>query len=320
MKRSWLGVALALAVGSFILTGGALTGGEGAHGGRVQTLDTRPYGWPLAPVDVQHPIRGFFGDPRTPTSDPDTHGFHWGIDVACRPWEQVYATISGYVVLRASHPESVVVQAYGSSYFHEYWHVRPVVRHGQVVQAGRTVIARVVPGDVSSHVHFAEHRGGRYLNPLRKGALHPFRDSTRPVVRSLTVRAGDVIHVLPRSGHVDLVADAYDSTPLPVPGRFGDKPVTPAVVAWRLGGGAGWRVAWDVRETIPARADFHLTYGPATRQNTPYGRDGRYRFYLAHGIEVSALRAAGCIDVRALDTRGNASTRRFTFRVFPPAV
>ncbi len=139
-------------------------------------------------------------------------------------------------------------------------------------------------------------------------------------MRSLTVRAGDLIHVLPRSGPVDLVAAAYDVTPMPVPGRFAGKPVTPAVVAWRLGGSATWRVVWDVRETIPARSAFHLTYGPATRQNTPYGCDGRYQFYLAHGIEASSLRRAGCIDVRALDTRGNASTRRFTFRASPPAV
>ena len=29
-----------------------------------------PYGWPVRPFDVAHPIRGNFGDPRTVFGDP----------------------------------------------------------------------------------------------------------------------------------------------------------------------------------------------------------------------------------------------------------
>jgi hypothetical protein len=245
-----------------------------------------------------------------PTHDPDTHGFHWGIDIACKPRTAVYATISGTAVLFARHAQAVSVRARDGPYYHEYWHVAPAVEDGQAVVAQRTVVAHVVPGDMSTHLHFAEHSGGVYLNPLRRGALRPFEDDTHPTVRSLTLsRTGVPMRLLPRSGRVDVVADAYDTTPLRVPGRFRDKPVSPAVVEWRLRG-ASWSVVWDVRRTNPPRYMFHQIYTPATRQNTPYGRDGRYRFYLARELEVGVLARAGWLEVRVRDTRGNASTLR----------
>ena len=49
-------------------------------------------------------------------------------------------------------------------------------------------------------------------------------------------------------GTVELVVEAYDKTPIAVPGRWGGKPVTPALLRWRVttGGGRvvqGWRTA-----------------------------------------------------------------------------
>ena len=37
------------------------------------------------------------------------------------------------------------------------------------------------------HVHFAEQLNGRYVNPLRAGAMAPFVDHTRPCVSELSV-------------------------------------------------------------------------------------------------------------------------------------
>ena len=72
---------------------------------------------------------------------------------------------------------------------HQYWHISPAVRDGQRVVAYRTVVGYVeAPW---GHVHFSEMRDGVYVNPLRPGALGPFADQTRPVIRNLRLeRAG----------------------------------------------------------------------------------------------------------------------------------
>ena len=38
------------------------------------------YGWPVKPFDVQHPVRGFFCDPRIGAKG--SKAFHFGIDVS----------------------------------------------------------------------------------------------------------------------------------------------------------------------------------------------------------------------------------------------
>ena len=67
-----------------------------------------------------------------------------------------------------------------------YWHIEPTVRSGERVTAYRTVIGKVARS--WEHVHFAEHRNGVYVNPLRPGAMGPYTDTTVPTVRAVTVQ------------------------------------------------------------------------------------------------------------------------------------
>src|SRR5919106_1148871 len=59
------------------------------------------YGWPVQPFHVQHPVRGFFGDPRVGEAADghvESKTFHFGVDVSAPDGTAVYATTSGRVV------------------------------------------------------------------------------------------------------------------------------------------------------------------------------------------------------------------------------
>ena len=271
------------------------------------------YGWPLKPFDKQHPVRGFFGDPRIEDGPHRSESFHFGIDICAADGTPVYATISGRVVVETSDPNVVSVSAGGVS--HSYWHVVPIVRPGQNVVARRTVIGRVqAPW---GHVHLSERRNGAYVNPLRPSALAPYADLTRPVVEAISFeRRGIAIGRVLR-GRVDLVAQVGDRHPLRVPDRFRGKPVMPAVVRWRIIGGrsAGrWQTAVDLRYALPT-GRFSDVYGVWTRQNKPWRR-GRYRIVLARSWSTSQLAPGRYrLEVFAADTRGNAVVRTAGFSV-----
>src|SRR5215218_11120041 len=127
------------------------------------------YGWPVKPFHVQHPVRGFFGDPRS--ADCGRRQFHFGIDIYAKNGTAVYATLSGRVFLGEAetfspHPDVVEIVGPGGLEF-SYWHVIPAVRHGQLVTAYRTVIGHILKPN--GHVHFSEAQQGVYVNPLRRG-------------------------------------------------------------------------------------------------------------------------------------------------------
>jgi hypothetical protein len=162
-----------------------------------------PVGWPVWPVDEQHPIRGGFLDPR-----PTTGGvmLHNGVDISVRddrpepdhPWyrtHRVYALEGGTVETAADvERRSCVARLVRVGHF-TYSHVDPVgtVEPGQVVREG-DVVGWTCKGNW--HVHLTERAdtsaGQVVVNPLRPGGrLHPYVDTAPPVVRSLKFTTPD---------------------------------------------------------------------------------------------------------------------------------
>jgi hypothetical protein len=263
----------------------------------------------VRPFHRQHAVRGFFGDPRI------AHGgrsrqFHFGVDVSAPDGTPVYATLSGRIVIHPLHETTVLIQGSGGREF-SYWHVVPTVRTGQRAAAYRTVIGRVQ--EPYAHVHFSESRYGRYLNPLRPGAMGPFDDHTRPTVTAIVVEhAGRRLQSTGVSGTFDLVAEVRDETPIAVPRPWHDLPVNPALVQWRLVSSTGtvvrgWRIAVDFRLTIPAAWRYGVIWAPGTTQNHVRLPD-RYRVYLSR--EIGLRPGSYVVEVAVRDTRGNASQAR----------
>jgi hypothetical protein len=301
------------------------TGSRVAHDARfvVRAHPARPhhfsYSWPVRPFGRQHPVRGYFGDPRigmTPKGMQST--FHFGIDISAPDGTPVYATLTGRVVRQSFRPETVAIVARDGHRSFEYWHLVPAVSSGTQAVAGRTIVGYIAKG--WGHVHFSELRDGRYLNPLRRGALGPYADPTPPVVKSLRVeRDGDGVSREAVGGLVDLVAEAFDTTPLAVPKPWANRPVMPAIVRWRVLGRTGavtpWTTAVDFRLHIPGDDEFGLVYARWTRQNHPWS-NGRYRIVLAHAWDSSSLPAGRYeLEVAASDTDGNVGSERFAVRI-----
>ena len=272
------------------------------------------YGWPLKPFHQQHPVRGFFGDPRIGGHDEADGTFHFGIDISAPNGTAVYATLDGVTSPNRLHSDVVIVSSGATT--HQYWHVIPAVPFGTRVYAYRTVIGHIEKP--WAHVHFTETEGGLYVNPLRAGALAPYRDDTEPTVHSISFERDGRAVGTRVSGTIDIVAEAWDTTPLEVPAPWNDKPVTPAFVEWRLAGARElaspqWHVAADFRNALPT-VSFGSVYARWTRQNHASTR-ARYRFYLARGLDTRSLpNGTYRVIVVIRDTAGNAarSTRTFT--------
>jgi hypothetical protein len=257
------------------------------------------YDWPVKPFDRQHPVRGFFGDPRVLH---ESHSLHWGVDISAPNGTAVYAIEAGTAFLDGAR--AVSVRASNGHTF-AYWHIVPAVGANQWVRRHELLGHVEAPW---AHVHLSERDlvTHRLVNPLRPGGLAPYRDGTRPAARGLTVeRAGEPLAGRRASGRVDLVVEAYDTTPMAVPAPWDAKPVVPALVRWRVRGTAGpLQVAADFTRLFPDSA-FGDVYARWTRQNKR-SRSGRYRFVLAHAWNTRALPdGEHRIEVVVSDTAGN---------------
>ncbi len=292
------------------------------------------YPWPLKPFHRQHPIRGYFGDPRTVWAEerskqlaaPLEHSsFHNGVDIVAADGAAIYPVVSGFVYFPRPwrRGQEVIVRSPGRRSF-QYWHLRPAVTEGQYVLAQRTVLGRVLPG--FHHVHLSELDEERIQNPLAPGHLFPYRDRTAPRVRALLVRdrqGKPLDPARPLSGELSLLAEASDRPAPAPPGIWRGATVVPAAVGWTLRRQGGQVVVPrividDFRLTLPPNQDFSEVYAPGTRQNFPLverrhrSAYGRYLFQLTPWLLDTRTLGNGVywITLSAWDTCGNRGMLR----------
>jgi hypothetical protein len=300
----------------------------------AQTAGASAYSWPFKPFNRQHPIRGFFGDPRTVYENgilaggfdgPGTFSFHQGVDISAPDGTPIYPSENGvahYVgaaTLNIATDHDVVFQ---------YFHIVTVVGEGQQVVARKTILGYVQPP--FGHVHITELDGTKAVNPLQPGHLTPYKDFTKPVIRDVVLRnqTGEVQTPLGLCGRIEMDVDAFDTPPVAVPGKFQGLPVAPALVRWtvtRLGGAAvvPWRIAVDFRQTLPSNVQFWNVYAKGTYQNAPrFGREqytsmpGRFLFQLAGSYDTTAIpNGVYVITVLVGDGHGHKATETQRFSV-----
>ena len=287
------------------------------------------YSWPIKPFFEPHPIRGDFGDPRTVFIDTaDTDGltgpgsftFHNGVDITAPFGTPVYPVLNGTVKLLSAG--TVQVTSRGSRAF-QYQHVTPAVKNGQHVVARRTVLGYVEKW--AGHVHLSEIRHGALVNPLLKGHLTPYVDTTKPWLRNFgitSLQTGQPEALVGVHGSVTLTVEAYDRPELASPSPWSRMPVTPAIVGWRMTTLAGKAVVpghkiFDVTGGLPAQPTFWSVFARGTYQNNPRfnrqvysGLPGRYIFNLTPTPIDTHQFPNGLyqITASAYDVRGHRAT------------
>jgi hypothetical protein len=302
---------------------------------RTRAVSGQSFGYPVKPFDQEHPIRANLGDPRMHFFGPPTlrtlmHGkgsfsFHEGIDIAAPNGTAVYPVADG-TVSRVSSVWVRVESSDGRAF--AYWHIRPLVRQGDHVTSGQTVLGHILRP--AGHVHLTEYQDGSIVNPLAPGRLTPYHDSTRPTVRSIALRrtdsGRDLFPTFVR-GRVEIVADAHDTPTMAVEGAWNGLPTTPALVSWRIQKVTGQvivpeRIAVDYRTTAPANSDFWHVYARGSYQNMcVFGRHyafmqrGAYLFKLAQ-LDTRSLRDGVYeLVVTASDIRGNSAAQSLRLTV-----
>jgi hypothetical protein len=253
--------------------------------------NSESYGWPLKPFSRQHPIRGFFNDPRVGSGG--SHAFHFGIDISAPDGTAVYAVEPGTVYFDSGR--AIAVVAPDRSHSFGYWHIVPAVKSHSYVKTHQ-LLGWIDKG--WEHVHFAEKRGGHYVNPLRSGALTPYADRVAPSVAGAQIGAA-------RNGALTIAVEAFDTTSPRVPGAWADEPVTPVLIRYRLthaGRRSGWVNAVDFRGTMLDAKRFGSIYAPSTRQNHK-GEPGRYVFWLDRDWQPAP--GAYVLEIQAWDSGGN---------------
>ena len=267
----------------------------------------------MKPFEVQHPIRGGFGDPRTVSSeqlgldgpnDPGDYSFHNGIDVSAMVGTPVYPVVSGRAVVVGAN--EVKVRASRHRVF-QYVHIDPAVKSGEQVVADRTVLGTVrFP---ARHVHLAEIDDGRVVKSA--SPLAPVYGSDRA-----GCRVGDVPEcqrptsfeslVGTRGGHCTGIRPASAPRARSL-GRISPRTCTGAIESLLSTGRLQWhRTAANFTRTEPPKQDFWRIYGAGTYQNFP--AFGDHYYWRTAGNYVFRL------TNRPLDTRQFANGR-YTFSV-----
>jgi murein DD-endopeptidase MepM/ murein hydrolase activator NlpD len=152
------------------------------------------YSWPFKPFNKQHPIRGFFGDPRTVYLNGVLAGgfdgsgffsFHQGIDISAPDGTPIYPVASGtahYLGAATLNVDAGPNKA-GDEVVFQYFHIVPIVGEGIQVIAKKTILGYVQ--SPFQHVHLTEINAVHSVNPLQTGHLAPYFDRTKPVIRDV---------------------------------------------------------------------------------------------------------------------------------------
>lgn len=280
----------------------------------LPALASASYGWPIKPFGQEHSVRGQLNDPRMNGADlysSSSRTFHFGLDIAAPDGTAVYAVAPGFV--HYVSPGAIAVRAAKSTTF-AYWHVRPAVRNGKKVKL-HALLGYVEPG--RGHVHFAEKRSGRYINPLRRGGLTPYTDTTLPTINSLSYYDG-TYHDLTSatlSGLVKLTVNAFDTPQLASNWSFAV--VTPAWIGWRLIDVSGQKIVsghWDFGSAL-CLLDPLGVFAPGTLKNNWYGA-GAYDYWLGQQWDTTRVpNGTYQLIATAADIRGNETTKIAAFAV-----
>jgi hypothetical protein len=267
------------------------------------------YGWPLKPFNRPHPVRANLNDPRN--GHGDAKSFHFGIDISAPNGTPVYAVEPGQAFITRGRM-SVAVR--GATRTFGYWHIMPSVRNHQVVRLHQRIGYICNEDGGTQHVHLAERRGDKYLNPLRPGGIGPYLDRTPPTVLSVEfLRNGHEVDAGALSGRVDVVAEIVDTTSMHVPAPWSDLPVTAARIQWGISKESrpvvAPRTVINSDHMLPGKM-YDAIFAPGTSQNF-VGAPGHYRYYLARGFRASRLPAGiSRLRIDATDTRGNRVVAR----------
>ena len=254
----------------------------------LPALASASYGWPVKPFDQEHPIRGQLNDPRMNSPvfySSSSHTFHFGVDIAAPDGTAVYAVAPGRV--HYVNPSDISVRgSKGRSNF-AYWHIRPIVKNGKSVRL-HALLGYIEPG--RGHVHFAENRNGHYVNPLRRGGLMPYTDTTQPTIASLSYYDGtyhDLTNAMV-SATVKLTVNAFDTPQLV--SNWPWAVVTPAWIGWQLFDGNGQKIKtghWDLGSAL-CPLDPLEVFAPGTLKNNWYGA-GSYNYWLGQEWDTTRV-------------------------------
>ena len=155
-------------------------------------------------------------------------------------------------------------------------------------------------------------------------------DLTDPEVEAISFRTPGGVEVLPNfiRGPVQLIAEAYDTPAVAVPGEWAGMPIAPSLLTWRIENLGGKvvvkeQVGIDFRTTIPPNPQFWRYYARGTYQNCcvfgphySFRQPGCFLFKLTRTPFDTKSIPDGVYDlvVTAMDMRGNQGfrSRRFT--------
>jgi hypothetical protein len=297
MRVAWVMLAAALALA------GPAAGGDFLARDEPVTQGGAP-GWPVQPLDEQHPVRGGFLDPRLDRSGPV---YHNGLDISVRddqpedghpPWRthRVYALEGG----TAWVPHGLATQSCNTRLVRighfGYGHVDPVgtVADGEAVAAGQLIGWSCKD---EWHVHLSQWRfeeGERvWVNPLGPDRrVRPYVDTAPPEVRAIAffrpvapvwviannaLSSGPVEDPVPGGalrGTVDARIETADVQSFT--GWFDDLPFLAAEqtpyelrVSLARGGLVIWNRAVFGADELPSAAPFADRFAPGTVQNLP---------------------------------------------------